>query len=113
MSKSNIIVFPKRGGRLAPPSPVCVSVSSANTVKTVFEGLVWFVWIATVLVWPVLKMVLSIEVFFQFIRMIYYWDTRGVHANWTFLLHFTALVAITWFVTAYKPKSHTISRSAN
>ena len=113
MSKSNIIIFPKRGGRVTSSASVCVPVRSANAVKTVFTGMVWFVWVATALVWPVLKRVLSIEVFFQFIRMIYYWDARGVHASWTFLLHFTALVAITWFVTVYKPKLHTISRSVN
>ncbi len=113
MSRSNIIIFPNREGRGTQVAPTCVPVRSANTVKTVVSSLVWFVWVATALVWPVLKWVLSIEVFFQFIRMICYWDARGVHATWTFLLHFTVLVAITWFVTGYKPKSHTISRSAN
>ena len=52
----------------------------------------------------VLKWLVSIEVFFQFIRMIYHWNTPGVYAGWTFLLHFAVLTALTYFVSIYKPK---------
>ena len=67
-------------------------------------GLVKFVWVATVLVWPVLKWVLAIITFFQFVRMLYHWNTPGVYAGWSFLAYFAALTAITYFVSIYKPK---------
>jgi hypothetical protein len=62
------------------------------------------IWIMTVLVWPVARWVIGIEVGFQFFRMLWHWYTPGVHAGWTFLLHFGVLTALTYFVGAYKPK---------
>jgi hypothetical protein len=42
--------------------------------------------------------------FFQFVRMLYHWNTPGVYAGWSFLAYFAALTAITYFVSIYKPK---------
>ncbi len=102
---SNIVKFPR-----ATKPPVIKSVEpTPPTVGKVIDqsllaGLVKFLWVTTVLVWPILKWILSIEVFFQFARMLYYWNTLGVIAGWTFLLHFAVLTAITYFVSIYKPK---------
>lgn len=68
----------------------------ANVIKAV--------WIMTVLVWPIVRWIIGIEVGLQFFRMLWYWHTPGVHAGWTFLLHFGVLTALTYFVGAYKPK---------
>lgn len=107
---SNIFKFPKsKQAEPAPPVPAVAppvepaGVSSTKG-KAFFAGVVRLVWIAVVLVWPVLKWVASIEVFFQFVRMIYHWNTPGVYAGWTFLLHFAVLTALTYFVSIYKPK---------
>ena len=109
---SNIIKFP-RGEQAEPAPPVPVPAAAppvepatvSNTKgKAFLAGVLRFVWIAVVLVWPVLKWLVSIEVFFQFIRMIYHWNTPGVYAGWTFLLHFAVLTALTYFVSIYKPK---------
>jgi hypothetical protein len=72
--------------------------------KGFFAAVVKAVWVMAVLFWPLLKWVVSIEVVFQMLRMAYYWNTPGVHAGWTFLLHFTGFVALTYFVSAYRPK---------
>lgn len=64
----------------------------------------WWVWMLTVLAWPVLKWVVSINVFFHFVKMFYYWDTPGIYAGWIFIFHFLALTALTYFVSNYKPK---------
>lgn len=62
------------------------------------------VWVLTVLAWPLLKWVVSIDCFYQLLRMVYHWDTPDVYAGWTFFLHFTVLTALTYFVSYYKPK---------
>ena len=102
---SNIVKFPR--ATKSPPIEPVVSVEPAVPKKVaqgLLAGLVKCLWVATVLVWPILKWILSIEVFFQFARMLYYWNTPGVPAGWTFLLHFSVLTAITYFVSIYKPK---------
>ncbi|MDF7677069.1 KleE stable inheritance protein [Neisseriaceae bacterium ESL0693] len=63
-----------------------------------------FVQITVVLIWPILKWIVSIEVFFQFIRMIYHWNTPDIYAGWVFLLHFSILIFLTYFVSTYEPK---------
>ena len=72
--------------------------------RGLFAPVVKAVWVVVVLVWPLLKWIVSIDVFFQFIRMVYHWNTPGVLAGWTFLAHFAVLVALTYFVSIYKPK---------
>ncbi|MCK0505335.1 KleE stable inheritance protein [Aromatoleum anaerobium] len=104
---SNIVKFPGDGGPApALPAPVQAKPKGGlNARGKVILATVWrAVWIVFVLVWPVLKWVISIEVFFQLIRMVYHWNTPGVHAGWTFLLHFGVLTALTYLVAFYKPK---------
>jgi hypothetical protein len=105
---TNIIKFPKATEATATvvQDTPQQAEKAAPTVKVngVFARVLKTVWVVTVLVWPVLKWVVSIDVFFQFIRMMYHWNTPGVHAGWTFLLHFAVLTALTYFVSLYKPK---------
>ena len=105
---SNIIKFPKEIEQPAATAPVEPTAAPTAPAKApgagLLAGLVKFVWVATVLVWPVLKWVLSIITFFQFVRMLYHWNTPGVYAGWSFLAYFAALTAITYFVSIYKPK---------
>ena len=102
---SNIVKFPKatKPPAIEPVEPVEPAAPKAVD-QGLLAGMVKFLWVTTVLVWPILKWILSIEVFFQFARMLYYWNTPGVIAGWTFLLHFAVLTAITYFVSIYKPK---------
>ena len=74
------------------------------TRPTVSGALVKVVWVVAVLVWPVLKWVVTLDVLFQLVRMLYHWNTPGVFAGWTFMLHFAVLTALTYFVSMYKPK---------
>lgn len=61
-------------------------------------------WVVTVLLWPFLKWIVALDCVFQLLRTVYYWDTSGVHAGWTFMLHFAVLTALTYFVSVYKPR---------
>ncbi|AQQ20726.1 MULTISPECIES: KleE stable inheritance protein [Burkholderia] len=106
---SNVINFPKKVEQPAGPAPVKSAPASVPGAQKVdghglLAGLVKFVWMATVLVWPILRWVVSLEVLFQLLRMFYHWRTPGVHAGWTFLLHFAVLTALTYFVSVYRPK---------
>jgi hypothetical protein len=107
---SNIVKFP-RLTKPPPPEPVEPPPAAApppvlpeQQGRGFVAALIRFVWVATVLVWPILKWIAAIEVFFQFVRMLYHWNTPGVYAGWTFLLHFGVLTALTYFVSIYKPK---------
>ena len=110
---SNIIRFPRRPKlqqpeppETSPPRPAPpVPPQRAQAAKPgVIGWVVRVVWVLTAMVWPILKWIVSIEVFFKFVRMLWHWNTPGVHAGWTFLLHFAVLTALTWFVGVYKPK---------
>ena len=59
--------------------------------------------IVVALVWPLLKWVLALDATWQFARMLYFWQTPGVHTGWVFLGHFSVLVAVTWFVGVRRP----------
>lgn len=95
----HIIKFPKKAETIVAPIP------PAKPQKLGFiGGVIYFIWLVTVLVWPVLRWVIAMEVLFQFVRMIWFWDAPEVNAGWTFLLHFTAFSALTYFVGVFEPK---------
>ena len=98
---TNIIKFPVKTETSAQaarkPTPVAPR-------RDLFAPVVKAVWVVVVLVWPLLKWIISIDVLFQFIYMVYNRDTPGAFGGWTFLAHFGVLVALTYFVSIYKPK---------
>jgi hypothetical protein len=71
------------------------------------NGLVGAVWLIVVLVWPALRWAIAIDVAFQGARMAWYWNTTGTHAGWTFLAHFAASTALTYFVEVFRPQGFT------
>jgi hypothetical protein len=96
---SNIINFPR------PPIKETVkSAAPKSKDRGLVVGLLKCVWMMTVLAWPLLRWALSIDVLFQFVRMVYHWNTPGAFAGWTFVLHFVLLTAFTYYVSIYKPK---------
>jgi len=104
---TNIIQFPMRGNSPPAPDPPSPSLqpphldgARGKAILSLVKG----VWVVTVLVWPLLKRIVSLDVLFQLIRMVHHWSTTGVYAIWTFLLHFAVLTALTCFVSLYKPK---------
>jgi hypothetical protein len=54
--------------------------------------------------WPPLKWILNIEVFLKFIQMVYFWKTPNTTAGWTFILHFSVLTAVYFFISIYRNK---------
>jgi hypothetical protein len=104
---AKIIQFPRGSGLLAQHAELPLSASKPVGEfhgETIFSRLLTVAWVAVTLMWPVLKWILSINVVFQFFRMIYHWGTPDMHAAWTLLLHFAALTSLTCFVSLYKPK---------
>jgi hypothetical protein len=88
---TNIIQFPRRDSPaptrdLAPPVVQPKPLDGAGG-GGVLSNLIKVVWVVTVLLWPLMKWILSLDVLFQFARMIYHWNTPDVYATWTFLLH--------------------------
>ena len=105
---TNIIQFPRRDSPeptrdLAPPVVQPKPLDGAGGGR-VLSNLIKVVWVVTVLLWPLMKWILSLDVLFQFARMVYHWNTPDVYATWTFLLHVAVLVVLTYFVSLYKPK---------
>lgn len=107
----NIIRFPKSVSKPteAKEYPVVehftpVAGRWRNIVRLIFTGIIMVVWSLTVFIWPLLKWVVSIMTFFQFVRMLYFWNDPHVHAGWVFLAYFAVLTVLTYFVTIFRPK---------
>lgn len=90
------VVTPKKGTGPATATPA--------RATRFLAGLVKFLWVVLALTWPVLKWLVSLDVVFQFARMAWFWGEPGKFAGTTFALHFAAFVALTYFVSHYKPK---------
>ena len=77
---------------ISPKRPVPHAARGATT-------LLGLVWLLTALVWPLLRWVIAMDCVYQMVRMLYYWDTPGTYAGFTFLAHFMVLIALNCFVT--------------
>jgi hypothetical protein len=103
---TNIIKFPQKNTQPENSNPAMVKPAKNcdSKKKSVIDRSLHFVWVVVVLIWPILKWLLSLDVFFQMLRMVYHWNTPGIYAGWTFLLHFSTLTALTYFVSFFRPK---------
>lgn len=104
---SNIIKFPRQIAVSTDHSPPPVKIHSTPKVASEKKAPMSAIAIAqfvVALLWPLLKWVLAIDVTWQFVRMLYYWNSPGTYAGFVFLLHFSALTALTYFVGVYRPK---------
>jgi len=61
--------------------------------------------IAVAMLWPILRWVISVDVFFKFVLMLWRWNTPGSHAGWTFALHLGIFVVLILLLTSYRPKT--------
>jgi stable inheritance KleE-like protein len=100
---AKIINFPNVGKLSVHREQVNRSVTPIrNRVKSIFFSFLSILWIILATFWTPIRWIISIEVLFQLIRMLYYWDTEDVHTVWIFLLHFGVLTALTLFMASYK-----------
>jgi hypothetical protein len=96
-----VIKFPTpKTGRAVPAAPPPVISAEDAPTNVVLR----VVWVVTVLVWPLLKYVVILDCVYQLFRMMWYWNTPGTFAGFTFMFHFGILVWFTWFVSVYQPK---------
>ena len=104
---SNIVKFPRRTNATVVQSPVTLNPGTeapTNSNKKTSASVMVMLQFAVALLWPVLKWVLAIDVTWQFVRMLYFWNTPDTYAGLAFLLHFSAFTALTYFVAVYRPR---------
>lgn len=99
---SNIYKFPATEQIDKNTTPI--SNVLAKKQNSFVDSIVKIIWLFTVICWPVARWILAIDVAFQFSRMLWHWNTQGTYAGWTFLIHFSVLVVLTFFVNNFKPK---------
>lgn len=85
----------------ATPSP---GVAKMGFLRVLVSHSLNAVWILTLLLWPVLRWIIAIDVAFQAARMAITWNDPGANAGLTFLVHFVFFAALTYFVINYKSK---------
>ena len=83
------------------PSPGVQNMGIPNAVLT---HLINALWILALLLWPILRWIMALDVAFQGFRMAITWSDPGMHAGVKFVVHFLIFAAVTYFVTQYKPK---------
>ncbi len=50
--------------------------------------------VAFSVVYWVAMIAIGVDLIYQFFRMLYYWHTPGMHAGWTFLLHYGVFMGV-------------------
>jgi len=81
-----IINFPKHS-KVAQAVESSLKLPKAKK-RNIGSTLIKIVWVLTVLLFPLLELILLLDCVFQFFRMLYYWNTKEVHAGLIFVLHF-------------------------
>jgi hypothetical protein len=98
---TNIVKFP---GMKRPIPELRAETQHQAAKPESTPALLKVIWVVTVLTWPVLKWIISFDCLYQMLRMMYHWNTPGTYAGFNFLLHFAVFVALTYYVSLYKPK---------
>ncbi|WP_395827988.1 KleE stable inheritance protein [Collimonas sp.] len=101
---TNIINFPRRAKPAIEDAPKAATPLPTPVKAGIGAAVLKAVWVVVVLVWPILKWVVALDCVYHLIRMMYHWNTPGIHAGVAFLLHFAVLTMLTYFVSVYRPK---------
>lgn len=110
-----VLKFPAKvdGGKkeVAAPARSTVKDDRINPVLAVLvTKVVHLLWIITLLVWPVLRWIIAIDVAFYGFMTALAWDTPDTHYGMKFTIHLLVFVALIYFVTQYKEKKPNFSR---
>ena len=99
---SNVLPFPirRRPVRVADPPPASPSNEALSMDK-----IIAVVWGITVFCWTFMRFIIPVVVFWQFCRMMWFWQVPGAHAGWRFLAYFAGYTALYYFVAFYRPKA--------
>jgi hypothetical protein len=97
---ANVLKFSRSINTPPPPSASAAAAEAQVSSPLAVRG----IWVLTMLLWPFLRWVLGIDCIVQLLLSMYRWDTAPLHAILTFVLHFGALCALTYFAAFYKPK---------
>lgn len=96
----DIIRFPIRPIRLVP----FITADPPPVRTPTMDKIVAVIWGVTVFCWTFMRFIIPLIVFWQFLRMMWFWDTPGVHAGWNFLAYFAGYTALYYFVAFYRPR---------
>lgn len=104
-----VIVFPAHS-TVRPPtvegaSPVTAPSASRGAARPgILSRIFSIAWIFFLLTWPLAQWVVAFDIVYEFLRALYYWNTPGVYAGFTFVIHLIAGSALTYLVATRQIK---------
>jgi hypothetical protein len=104
---TKIINFPKQTRVIIPVVELGLPLSKVKIPKNssnIGSTFIKVIWVLVVLIFPLVEWIIALDCVFQFLRMLYYWNEKGIHAGVTFSFHFIGYAALFYFVALYKPK---------
>ena len=99
-----VVVFPAHS-TVKGALPVTAHDSPTGAAKPGMLSRVFSIaWIFFLLTWPLVHWVVAFDIVYQFLRALYYWNTPGVYAGLTFVIHLIAGSALTYLVATRRIK---------
>ncbi|EJL7111676.1 KleE protein [Salmonella enterica] len=100
---NNVIKFP--GSEDKKQHQLSEGASPNSTLRNIANGVISAVYIVLVMLWPFIKIILSLNVALQFFKMLFKWNEGPFAAAFPFVLSFVVLTAMMYFITNWKPKT--------
>jgi hypothetical protein len=72
--------------------------------KSIMSWIIGLVWLLLGMFWPLLNWIITMDVFFQFLRAVYYLSTPVIHATLQASIHGVLYILLSLFVYLYRPK---------
>lgn len=101
---NNVIKFP--GNEEKNHYHHSASVTPSSTLRNIAHGVINALYIVLAMLWPFIKVILSLNVALQFFKMLFKWNEAPFAAAWPFVLSFVVLTAMMYFITNWKPKNN-------
>lgn len=93
---SNVLPFRKP----IPKKHLVVVKKSWHPSGGLLRGLIKFVWVISVIIWPVVKWFIVLDLLFAFLKMVFNTEPAS---TWYFMAHALVAISIYWFVRLYNP----------
>jgi hypothetical protein len=95
---ARIIAFP----RAAPAAPAAAQPRRRSLALRSLSRIIFVLWCVLAIAWPLVRLVLIIDILFQGFRMLISFADKGLYVDWAFIGHYAFAMFLVCFIHGYR-----------
>jgi hypothetical protein len=100
---ARIIAFPRPASATeAPAAPVAAQPRRRSLALRSLSRIIFVLWCVLAIAWPLVRLVLIIDILFQGFRVLISFADKGLYVDWAFIGHYAFAMFLVCFIHGYR-----------